>query len=249
MFAAQEPASKFIVAAHRAPKFLHDARLEQAVEDFLDILQNRLAHKPIAEVCESLRERAFDLRVEAARWLSDERGTLQEMLRQHVEKIEATARQSSQHHLVQATHRSFRQYEKIIAPYLSSQLARLGSEIGREKPDYATITMLGLHPEPRVRFIKNWLDSSLDLEVCWIAADLVLLQEIESPAQPMVDFLEKSIVRFGAYSMFTGFWSPADPNEDALTSQSKILAATLELDFGTKNKRVSPETFHQMLQN
>jgi hypothetical protein len=86
-----------------------------------------------------------------------------------------------------------------------------------------------------------------------VIADLVIANEINLTENQINDslipFLKQSITYFGAYSIFTRFWTPKNVNENQLMINTKILASTLELDFGNKHKLVSAEIFQNMLQN
>ena len=223
----------------------------------MDILRSRVQHKNFQELSESLYERMFNLRFEAVRWFVQENLSFREMLQLLENKINDQTRKPKLHKLGAAVQLVLQQYKRIVAQYLENvdfqNLRKLTDAISEEKPDYDFFRLLELHPDNRVKFIKKWLDQSLSLETGLVIAELYILGEIEMPArkidEELIPFLQQTLTRFGAYSMFTGFWTPENPNEDQQTTNMKIFASTLELDFGNKNKQVQAESFYQLLQN
>src|SRR5690606_10964202 len=100
--------------------------------------------------------------------------------------------------------------------------------------EYDTFKLLSFHPSPQIKFLKNWIDSSLQLEVGLILAQLILTSQVQLSKKriksELIEFLLSAITKFGAYSIFTGFWTPDSNDTSNLTNKMKIFSATLELD-------------------
>jgi len=46
----------------------------------------------------------------------------------------------------------------------------------------------------------------------------------------LIKFLFTTMIRYGAYSIFTGFWNPDENDDSPITNKMKIFSATIELD-------------------
>lgn len=233
-----------------------DAPIKGQIDDFVDILRSRVRHRPLSEVAESLRAKMFDLRVAAIRWFAQEEIPLGKLLSTMEVIIAEKTREPRLTNVSDALQTTLRQYREIMGNYLDSvdfQNFEHTIAKGAEMPGYEAFTIFELHPGNRVKFIKKWLDQSLDFEAGMCMAELFILGDLELPTEKvnaeLVPFLKQAITRFGAYAIFTGIWVPENPDENQLTTNMKILASTLELDHGHRNKRVAPEFFHELLQN
>ena len=100
--------------------------------------------------------------------------------------------------------------------------------------EYQTLKELSRHPSPQIRSLKNWVDASLQLELGIILADLILTEQIQFPKarieSELIAFLEDTIMQFGAYSIYTGYWKPDSKDVSNSTNSMQILWAKIEAD-------------------
>ena len=100
--------------------------------------------------------------------------------------------------------------------------------------EYQTLKELSRHPSPQIRSLKNWVDASLQLELGIILADLILTEQIQFPKarieSELIAFLEDTIMQFGAYSIYTGYWKPNSDDVSNSTNSMQILWAKIELE-------------------
>lgn len=127
-------------------------------------------------------------------------------------------------------------YEKITSPNIENFSQHIKEIQHNEKPEYQTLKALSRHPSPQIRSLKNWIDASLQLEVGIIVAGLILTEQIPFPQEriesELIDFLEDTIMQFGAYSIYTGYWKPNSDDDSASTNSMQILWAKIEMDNG-----------------
>lgn len=255
MIAINESIGRLVALANLEKNIFSQKSIEQDIEDLVDLISIRIKEKSVDEVANGLLENIFDLRFEVLNWLASNDKDLNfyhDSLSKHISVNLQLAPYSD---LAETMSSILLSYEKIVSPIfesLSNSFEDILDEIKRKKPEYNTYKMFSLHPSPQIRYLKNWIDSSLQLEVGIILADLVLTNQIRLPKErikiELLEFLYNTIIRFGAYSIFTGFWSPDAEDITDLTNRMKILSATLELD----NKlfyKTSKEGFFKMVNN
>lgn len=255
MIAINESIGRFVALANLEKDIFSQKSIEQDVADLVDLITIRIKHKPVDEVANSLLENIFDLRFEIIEWLANNDKDLSfylDFLNKHISVNLQLAHFSN---LAETISSVLLAYEQIVSPILESlpnTFENILAEIQNIKPEYNTFKILSLHPSPQIKYLKNWIDSSLQLEVGIILADLILTNQISISKKriesELIEFLYRTITRFGAYSIFTNFWTPETDDIPNLTNKMKILSATLELEHKSYYK-TSKDGFFKMLNN
>ncbi len=255
MLAINEPIGRFVALANLEKNIFSQKSIEQDVADLVDLIIIRSKDRSIEEVANSLLENMFDLRFDLIEWLAENDKDLNlyfEAINNHISVNLQLAPFSD---LAKTISVVLSAYEKIVSPIfeiMPNSFENILKGFQKSRPEYETFKLFSLHPSPQIRCIKDWIDSSLQLDVAVILADLILTNQIHFPKRriksELIEFLYNTITRFGAYSIFTGFWKPSAEDTSNLTNNMKILSATMELDNKSFHK-TSKEAFLQMINN
>lgn len=237
MLALNEPIARFVTIAHVDKSIILDKSIDQRIAAIVDLITIRIKDQSIDEVSLGLLEDIFDLRFEILEWLAaNEKST--EFYTDRIQKfIEENLKMATFSDLANTVSSVLLAYDKIVSPVLKSSpdlFHSLLGDIQNRAPKYDTLKLLAYHPSPRISYFQKWVDTSLQMETGLILSDLVLSGQAQYSKKriksELVEFLYSVITRFGAYSIFTGFWTPDKTDESNLTNRMKILAATIELD-------------------
>jgi hypothetical protein len=255
MLAINEPIGRFVALANLEKNILSQKSIEQDVVNLVDLITIRIKDKSVDEVANSLLENIFDLRFDLIEWLADNDKDLNFYLKFLSKHISVNLQLAPFSNLAETISSVLLAYEKIVSPIfeaLPNSFEDILEDIQKNKPEYDTFKLFSLHPSPQIKYLKNWIDSSLQLEVGIIIADLILTNQIQFPKKriksELIEFLFSTITKFGAYSIFTGFWNPDSDDISNLTNRMKILSATIELD-NNSFYRTSKEGFFKMVNN
>lgn len=251
MLGASKPLSKFIVLAHQQKDIIAAASVGQAIDDLVDIIKTRIQEKSIEEVAESIVEKVFDTRLNLLEWFVQEEKSLADY---HIQMNEVLA-----HKLQLAPYSVLSEtvalvlslQEKIALPISEAlnteQFNKVRSTIAHNKISYDVVKLFALHPAPQVQCLKQWVNASLYLEFALMLSELVLQEKIklsEEKIAALIAYLKTIITQYGAYSIFTGFWKPADNDRSHWTNRMLILATTMEFDNNIYYKSSKEELFH-----
>lgn len=255
MIALNEPIGRFVALANLEKNIFSQKSIEKDVSDIVDLITIRIKDKSLEEVSESLLENIFDLRFDLIEWLGNNDKDFNFYIESIDKHIAVNLQLAPFSNLAEAISKTLLAHQKIVSPIfdsMSNTFEDIYEEIQNNKPEYDSFKMFSLHPSPQVKYLKEWIDSSLKLDVGLILADLVLTNQIQLPKKriksELIDFLYGSITKFGAYSIFTGFWNPDSEDNSNLTNRMKILSATTELSNKSFYK-TSKEGFFKMVNN
>ncbi len=255
MIALKEPIGRFVAFANLKKDIFSQKSVRQDVEDLVDLITIRSQDDSVEDVANSLLENIFDLRIDVLEWLVDSGLDLQSFSDAMSKHISVNLQLAPYSDLAKAISAVLLAYEKIVSPIfenLSNSFKEMVGDIKKNKPEYETFKMLAFHPAPQISYLKNWVDASLQLEVGIILADLILTNQIQFGKRriknELINFLFSTITKFGAYSIFTGFWMPDADDVSDLTNSMKILSATIELDNKMAYK-TSKDAFFKMVNN
>lgn len=252
MITTKEPISRFIVLTHNYKNVLNKSSIEHQVEDLIDIISFRIHNKPIDEVADTVLEKIFELRFEFIEWFftNHHHKSLFNELQLAINKDIALKIQLSPYsHLAKTIALTLDTYGKIFAPIYDNpeSIEKFLKNTDDSKPTYETFKLLSLHPSPQMQFFKKWMDASLKLEFGFILADLALTEQInlsDMKVNQLIDFLNTTLVHFGAYSIFTEFWQPNEQDTSNLINKMEILAAAIEMDNKTHYKMTQENLYH-----
>lgn len=93
-----------------------------------------------------------------------------------------------------------------------------------------------LHPEPRVQYVKHWMDASINFEIAMLIANVFVLNDLEelskAKQQELFTYTKHWLIRYSAYAIFIGYWTPNKDwiRETTIRNSIKLLAARLEHD-------------------
>ncbi|HMQ49103.1 MAG TPA: hypothetical protein PKA00_16615 [Saprospiraceae bacterium] len=255
MVAINEPIGGFVALANLEKGLFAQRSIEQEVANLVDLISIRIKEKSVEEVADSLFEKLFDLRIDLIKWLLESKKDLNYYLASLNKHITVNLQIAPYSDLAETISSVLLAYKKIITPLFESlplSLEGFVESIQKGKLEYDTFNLFSIHPSPQIRSLKNWIDLSLQLDLGLILANLILTDQVQIPKKriksEIVEFLLSKITKFGAYSIFTGFWIPDADDHSILTNRMKIFSATLELD----NKifyRTSKEGLLKMVNN
>jgi len=255
MIVASEPVGRFIAFANLEKKLFSKKSIGQDIANLIDLIIIRSKNNSIEEVANGLLENIFDLRITLLEWLADNNKDLKFLLTNINEYISVNLQLAPFSSLADSISDVLINYQKIVSPIFNSlpnSFKDILETVKNNKLSYDIFKILSLHPSPQVKYQKEWIDSSLKLELGLIIADLVLSNQIQFPRKrielELIGFLNSAIIKFGAYSIFTGFWIPDTDDRSILTNNMKIFSATIELENKSFYKS-SKDSFYQILNN
>lgn len=254
MLAINEPIGRFIAVSNLEKPALLPKHIEQDIGELVDLICLRIMRYPIETVVSGLMEYVFNLRIELFVWLAGNNKELNQYFESFGKHISVNTQILPFSRLAQSVSDVLSAYHTIVSPiWEAKEKLEIKNNAHYGKLQYNMLQFLESHPSPQVRYIKQWVDASLRLELGLIIADLVLTNQVKLPVQKtyreLTVFLINTITRFGAYSIFTGFWAPNDKDTTMLTNRMKILAATIELDNNVNCLATTKEHFHNMVNN
>lgn len=253
MIALNENIGRIIVGVNLDRQFAKANSFELEIDTLIDLIKVRIKDRSIDEISNRLLEHLFELRVSMMNWMKLQKINLSDYQSIIERNIEVNVENSSFSNLDRVVTNSLIDYEKIISPFLSKLPDLKGFHLNyqQNKIQYNSFKSFAFHPYPRIKFLKQWLDSSLKLDLGLIISDLILTNQIhlteERVQTEVIEFIKGEIIKFGAYSIFTGFWIPKKDDLSDSTNKMKILAATIEMDHKImfKTTKESISTFIQ----
>lgn len=252
MFATKEPIGRYLLFAH-SNQIFDKPSMENKINDLLNLIDDHVIHNNIGDLNDVILEKTFDLRLDVLELFAKK----QESVHSFLEKMNTLIVKNEQlalfSNLAQIVSDILAAYHTIVGDITQSlSITHFNDLLNPPKTSitYHSFKILKLHPSPQIRFLTKWLEESLKLEVGLIIADLILLDKIDLSNQniekELIQFLKQTINRFGAYSIFTGFWTPKDNDHNQLITNMKILASILDTRHNKSNP-VSIEEINQML--
>jgi hypothetical protein len=254
MLSTREPISRLIFLAHNNKKVLNKSSIEHQIEDLIDIVSYRLNSKPIEVVAESVLDKIFELRFEFIDWFftnHQDKNIFTELQEKINEEIAAKIQLSQYSSLAKTIAITLDTYGQIFTPIYekldTGVLEQVLHNTEDSKPTYETFKLLSYHPAPQMQYLKKWMDASLKLEFGLLVADLAITEQISLPPtviKKLTEFLNTTLIHFGAYSIFTEFWQPNENEPSHLINKMEILAATIELDNNIYHKSTKENLYH-----
>jgi hypothetical protein len=194
----------------------------RAQRDLLDLIAYRLTSDSLESVSDSVLERLFQLRSGASA------GVILDG---------SSASDSSLHHYAQ----------KVLMEYQKITSNELDETIVEGQWHYPTLQLLCAHPSPSYRYLKSWIDASLKIEFGLLVVQMTLTGRVTTSEAELRDYLQTHLVRYGGYSILTGYW---EPNEETalsvLENKMSLLAATIEMNQRIYTKK-NTKQLHQIL--
>lgn len=252
---AAKPVGRIIALSRLKKGILPQKSLEQKVDNLVDLITIRIKNKSVEEVANSLLEQVLELRFDFIEWLGDNDKDWAFYQKAINEQIAVNLYLSPYSNLAEAISKVLLACGKINAPIfeaLPNSPSELIENITTNKPTYDSFKFFASHPSPKIRCLKNWVDASLQLEIGLILADLILTGQVKLSEKriesELIEFLYRIVTRFGAYSIFTGFWTPEEDDTSNMTNRMRILNGVIELDNNIYH-RISMKGLFNMLQN
>ncbi len=209
--------------------------LRNKVDKLVDLIVARCADRNLEEMADVLKEDTFNIRFDLLEWIVDEGLNNKDYLESIESNISEEHLPSHFGKLAKKVAKLLELYKKIIVQILDRiSFPEILNSIGYQTPKYEALGMLSYHPNPTTSHIKDWMDSSLHLDIGLILSDLVLRGKVELSEEKikeeLIPFLDRTIIHFGAYSIFTKVYTPVDYWLDPDINRMYILATTFELD-------------------
>lgn len=251
MLAVNESVGRFVALANLEKDMLSQQSIDQDVTDLVDLITLRIKDNHISEVADSLLESMFKLRFDILEWLVENDRKTNDYFDFINERIAANLQLTPYSDLAKTISYVLLNYEKITAPNIEKLSQHINKIQHNEKPEYQTLKELSRHPSSQIRSLKNWVDASLQLEVGIIVADLILTEQIpfskERIEPELIAFLEDTIMQFGAYSIYTGYWKPNSNDVSNSTNSMQILWAKIEMDNGDPVYQTTKKGLYNLL--
>jgi len=211
-----------------------------AFDELVDLISIRIQNKHIDEVAEGLKAKIFDARLDVIHGLSGEKEDIENYLDHINQKISTIQHELHHAELFNTLKDSLFIFQKIINEIFNQKQTDNSKEIQidlqNNRPTYGTFLFLQSHPHPQTRYFTKFLDASLKLDVGILITEKILSGKINLDQkriqQELIPFLNKTIDRFGAYSIFTEFWKPEKDDHSPETYKMQILADTIRMNNG-----------------
>lgn len=248
MLASKTSIGHFIALANEQ-NLITKVSLRQDIKNLIDLIKIRINDQSIEEVANSLLKDVFNLRFIFIQWLAQDDGRVK-YYQEALNVLIADRLQLSEYSdLAKEVVWGIETYEKIVSD-LKEKKGGVAEIAQEHRPSYEGMLMLLQHPSPRVQYLKHWVDASLSWEVGIILADLVLRGEVKMSKRrvkkELIPFLYDTIVRFGAYALYTEAWRPNEDERSPLINSMKILVAAIEMDH-KEYHRMSKQAFMNFL--
>lgn len=256
MTVAAFPVGRLIVHANNHKDLIPNFSLENKINNLVDLIKLRTLNHSLEEVADGLLPELFELRIDLLEYLASKGSNVEDYFKAIDKEIANNLNVNANLELSKTIATSLEWYSKIIFPLTQridlKNFGQLLNSVEENRPNYGIVKLLSYHPSPQVRYIKNWADSSLAFEVGLIVSDLVLTGKLELTKTKirteLIDFVSQSLTKFGAYSIFTGFWSPDTSDNSHVINKMRILNSTMELEHDIHSK-LSEEGFLSLINN
>ncbi len=216
----------------------NNSSLKNAFDELVDLISIRIENKSIDEVADGLKEKVFDIRLDLISSLSNNHINFENYFDLINEKISAINYALNHAELFDTQKKTLLIFKKIIFKFITEKnitdFKDAQIELQNNLPNYSAFIFLKSHPNPQTKYFPKWLDESLKLDIGLIIADMVFDKKInlnqKRIQQELIPFLNKTIDRFGAYSIFTEFWKPEKDDHSPETYKMQILADTIRMN-------------------
>ena len=248
MLAVTQPIGHFVALAHLDANFLPQANLGQKIRRLVRNIQEGLKQAPLSELAVRFTGPLFELRLALLPWLSQEKKLAQNLSEELMLKLSQHWQLAPYSDLAADLATCLSVYEEILSANAASldQAAQQLDSAKAKALSYDMLNELSLHPSAQIRYLKHWVDASLQLEFSLIVSELLLYKQLSLAETTIRNELQallyQSLNRFGAYAIFTGFWQAPQNSTDPIINRMRILAATLELEH-QKPQAMSPTDF------
>lgn len=193
----------------------------------------------------------FDLRIDLVNWVLNDKPELYEELGTPKEQIVRNFQLAPASKLAAVMAEALVIMSKVFSSLQSGAFDDV-ADAGEKnlKPTYESFEVIAQHPDPKFKYLKKFIDESVKFDLVFMITELLFTEKAPpfstAKTDELIEFITTTIIRFGAYSIFTGFWTP-DPSDDSpFLNRIQILAAKLHLDH-YPGKAVDSDTLRQLL--
>ncbi len=256
MFQSQSPIGEFILYVYKERAHVGNTHLKQRIENLIDLIKFRTLKKGFKYTSRSLQDELFEIRLELIDYLLYDPNLFSSI----EERIAAEISRKyyfldSNKELVTAVADSLEVYYKIYSKFSNEISEQINSISTIQKQDIPSLNsfknMLKLFPSKELEYYLLWLESSLIYDYYIITAELIFndaFKPHKSDILELSSLIKKSIVDFGTYAVFLGFWKPEIDDEIQLIRNIKIKAAVLEIE-NKRSSRYSLEGLKEFINN
>jgi len=212
--------------------------LNKAFDELVNLITVGIQSKNIDDVSEGLAEKVFEIRLDILSWIVDNFNNMNEVIDTVNEKISDMDYAPIHSDLFDCTQKVLSTSNGIIAKALedssADSFAEIRNSIQNNRPNYKSLQFLKSHPQSK--YLVKLIDESLKIEVGTIISFLILSEKINLDRkrinQELIPFLNRTIERFGAYSIFTKSWKPDESDDSKIAYKMQILADTIRMNNG-----------------
>ena len=212
--------------------------LEKAFNKLIDLIKIRLQSQNIEAISNGLLEETFEIRLDIISWLAGNFDTIRSYIDTINSEISDINYQASHTELFHSLEKTLYVTNKItLEAYKEKEIndfEEIKNNIQANRPTYKSFHFL--RTQPQTEYFVKWLDESLRLDIATITSILILTEEIQIDSkriqQELIPFLNKTIERYGAYSIFIQFWNPNENDDTPETYKMQILADTIRMNNG-----------------
>lgn len=215
---------------------VNNSYLKNAFDELVDLIIVRIERENIEDIATALKTKIFDIRLGLINLLSKKNASIENYFDLINEKI-LTINHAPHHVELFNTQKNILFiFKKIIIEKNIINFKNAQIDFQNNSPNYSAFIFLQSHPNPQTRYFIKWLDESLKLDIGLIIADMIFDKKINLDQkriqQEIIPFLNKTIDRFGAYSIFTEFWKPDKEDYSPKTYKMQILADIIRINNG-----------------
>lgn len=246
MLVTEKPIGRYIAYTYNQQIHKLQSIDNQKIGDLIDLIKVGVQRRSIEDIAVEFREKIFRLKFGLMKSVAAHQSGISVYLNNINQKIDHDIQSVPHRNLATAV--SLFLDEKIFSTnnskFNTDNLEIFLKNANGNTPDYRMLEWFTFHPAPKIQSLKAWIDSSLDLELGLIVADLILSKHIdfsENRIELLIQFLNSSLTKYGGYSMFTDFWQPDETDDSPLVNRMKILCATIEMDYKIYHKTTSKE--------
>ncbi len=256
MLQVQSPIGSLIFHTYHESNIVSSNSLSEKIENLVDIIQYRTIHKGIEYTSKSIYNEMFELRLHFINMLMAQPDILDGLSNKILDEI-------SQKYFLRNDHDglgllmsdALEVYYKIFSVLVKNNHSELNN-IPFPLEDMPTWSgfkiLLKQYPSKMLpNNIIEFLESSLDFDYALLLSEFVFRDELKIDNEAINElktFLKKSLTKFGAYCVISGYWQPEIADELQLIRNIKIQAAALRIEEG-QGISYTPQSLQHLLSN
>lgn len=211
-----------IVQLSNRPPSVPKTKLNQKIDNLLDLIKLRIASFSMNDLADSLRDQITDLRSFINKHFA-ETSTTEATPEPSIQITEAMVRDYVE--LVQTIAEVVEAYAKVVR-----SLKNIGEEYYNEMVEFDS----SKNPDSNAAS-RKLMDKLTDLELSLLISRLVLRQVIhpkKSKLKELMSFMINAVSSFGGHAIYLKFWKPEEDDDSRMTQNMEMLASIYGVEYG-----------------